>query len=63
MTLAEVAEQLNRSEATLRYWVSRGEGPKSFKLGRRRVFRAETVDSWLAEQEAKSDELAATKTA
>jgi|GEM_PF-643442 len=39
-------------EGTLRYWVHVGEGPTSFKLGKRRVWRKSVVLAWLAEQEA-----------
>ncbi len=41
--------------ATFRWWAhsGKGEGPKSFKLGRRRVWRKSVVLAWIAEQEAK----------
>ena len=38
--------------STWRYWAMTGEGPASFKLGRRRVWKRSTVMAWLAEQEA-----------
>lgn len=38
--------------STWRYWAARGEGPSSFLLGRRRVWRRSVVQAWLAEQEA-----------
>ncbi|WP_369816633.1 helix-turn-helix transcriptional regulator [Mycobacterium sp. E740] len=38
--------------STWRYWAHIGSGPKSFKLGRRRVWRRSEVLRWLAEQEA-----------
>jgi prophage regulatory protein len=38
-------------ESTWRYWASIGEGPASFKLGRRRVWKRSTVLAWIAEQE------------
>jgi prophage regulatory protein len=45
-------EQLTGTPAsTWRYWASIGEGPASFKLGRRRVWRRAAVMAWLAEQE------------
>jgi len=45
-------EQLTGTRAsTWRYWASIGQGPPSFKLGRRRVWKRATVEEWLAEQE------------
>lgn len=35
--------------STWRYWAGIGEGPHSFRLGRRRVWRRSTVEKWLAE--------------
>ena len=49
LTLDEAAELINRPPATLRYWVSRGEAPPSFKLGRRRMFDQEKLEAWIAE--------------
>jgi len=37
--------------STWRYWASVGEGPASFKLGRRRVWKRSAVQTWLAMQE------------
>jgi prophage regulatory protein len=37
--------------STWRYWASIGEGPESFKLGRRRVWKKSIVLEWLVEQE------------
>jgi prophage regulatory protein len=46
-------EKLTGTRAsTWRYWASIGEGPASFKLGRRRVWKKSVVLAWLAEQEA-----------
>lgn len=45
-------EQLTGTRAsTWRYWASIGQGPPSFKLGRRRVWRRNVIEAWLAEQE------------
>jgi prophage regulatory protein len=41
--------------STWRYWASIGEGPASFKLGRRRVWKKSAVLAWLAEQEVAAD--------
>lgn len=40
--------------STWRYWASVGEGPPSFKLGRRRVWKRADVLAWIAEQEGAS---------
>lgn len=39
-------------QSTWRYWSSIDQGPPSFLLGRRRVWRKTAVDAWLAEQES-----------
>lgn len=45
-------EQLTGTRAsTWRYWASIGQGPASFKLGRRRVWKRSIIQAWLAEQE------------
>ncbi|MEN4476856.1 helix-turn-helix domain-containing protein [Mycolicibacterium cosmeticum] len=36
---------------TLRYWRCTNQGPASFTLGRRVVYRRSEVESWIAEQE------------
>jgi len=48
LTLAEVAERTRTPVATLRYWRHRGEGPPSFKLGRRVLVREEDLEDWIA---------------
>jgi len=60
-TLVETAEQLNVPEATLRYWVTRDtargeskEAPKSFRLGRRRMFAQEAIDEFIAARMAEA---------
>lgn len=51
MDSAGVSELTGISAATLRYWRHVNEGPPSFKLGRRVVYRREAVEEWVAEQE------------
>jgi hypothetical protein len=46
----ELAEMLRRPLSTLRYWRHVGQGPKSFKLGGRVVYKLEDVERWLEEQ-------------
>nr|WP_255525346.1 helix-turn-helix domain-containing protein [Mycolicibacterium sp. BK634] len=50
MTLLEVAEMTRTNPATLRYWRSVGGcGPRSFKLGRRVLYRRADVEQWIAD--------------
>jgi prophage regulatory protein len=52
---SEDLEKLTGTKAsTWRYWSMIGEGPASFKLGRRRVWKRSTVLAWLERQEAAS---------
>lgn len=50
MTLDEVAKEHRISPATLRYWRHRDEGPKSFKIGRRVMYRRVDVEAWIQAQ-------------
>ncbi|MEO6996480.1 MAG: helix-turn-helix domain-containing protein [Terracoccus sp.] len=53
LTSAEVAQLIRVPPATLRYWRHIGIGPRSFKMGPRRVlYRAEDVAAWVATQYA-----------
>lgn len=38
--------------ATLYELIADGEGPESFRVGRRRLFRRVALDKWLAKREA-----------
>ena len=48
LTTEEVAELLRTSAETVRYWHHIGKGPKSFKLGRRRLYAAEDVEAFVS---------------
>lgn len=49
--IGRVSEQTKVPEATLRYWRYLGDrGPKSFKVGRRVMYRQSDVDAWIDEQ-------------
>jgi predicted DNA-binding transcriptional regulator AlpA len=50
LTMPEVAEITRRPVDTLRYWRARGEGPPSFRCGRRVVYREADVASWIEDQ-------------
>ena len=47
MTTQEVADLLRTSPETVRYWHHVGKGPRSIKVGRRRLYAAEDVDAFL----------------
>jgi DNA-binding transcriptional MerR regulator len=49
LTTAEAADFPNLSEATLRWWRHSGVGPKSYRLGGRRVFYDLQDLEWWAE--------------
>lgn len=54
LTLDEVADLLRAPSATLRYWRHLGTGPRSFRVGRRVVYRRKDIHSWLTEQELRT---------
>lgn len=56
LTTAEAAEVLRVPVGTLRYWRHQGTGPKSFKLGAKRVaYMRADVEAWLKEQYEEGD--------
>ncbi|MGL6234420.1 MAG: helix-turn-helix transcriptional regulator [Segniliparus sp.] len=52
LSTREVAAHYPIAEATLRYYRHMGVGPRSFKLGRKVVYRKADVEAWIAQQEA-----------
>lgn len=53
LTSVEVAQMIRVPQATLRYWRHVGIGPRSFKMGPRRVlYRADDVEAWVTAQYA-----------
>jgi DNA-binding transcriptional MerR regulator len=55
LTTGEAAAFLNLPEATLRWWRHSGVGPKSYRLGGRRVFYdRQDLEWWAREQKATS---------
>lgn len=53
LTSSEVATLIRIPAATLRYWRHVGTGPRSFRMGPRRVlYRRDDVQAWAAEQYA-----------
>lgn len=49
LTTEEVAAYFRTVPATCRYWRSIGKGPRSFKVGKRVLYRRSDVEAW-AEQ-------------
>ena len=50
LTITEAAELLRAPVATLRYWRHLGTGPRSFRLGRRVLYRADDLRNWVDAQ-------------
>lgn len=50
LTAQEVSEMTGIPTGTLRYWRSRNEGLRSFKLGRRVVYDQDDLEAWLDAQ-------------
>jgi predicted DNA-binding transcriptional regulator AlpA len=59
LTISEVAAIVRAPLATLRYWRHLGTGPRSFRLGRRVVYRAGDLGAWIDAQADASDAAAA----
>jgi predicted DNA-binding transcriptional regulator AlpA len=47
LTLPEVAAQLRKSEAQLRWMIHKGTAPKSAIIGGRRMFRVADVEAFI----------------
>jgi excisionase family DNA binding protein len=54
LTITEAADLLRAPVATLRYWRHLGTGPRSFRLGRRVLYRTDDVHAWIAQQHAQA---------
>ena len=50
LTMQEVADVVRVPVATLRYWRHLGTGPRSFRLGRRVLYRSDDLRSWIDAQ-------------
>lgn len=49
---SDLEEMTGIPQSTWRYWAHTGQGPRSYSLGRRRVWDLEDYEAWLAEQRA-----------
>ena len=54
LTITEAAHIVRAPVATLRYWRHLGTGPRSFRLGRRVVYRRTDLETWINEQRGRS---------
>jgi excisionase family DNA binding protein len=50
LTIVEAAEVLRTPVGTLRYWRHCNTGPRSFRLGRRVLYRRDDLIAWIAAQ-------------
>ena len=50
LTITEAAELLRAPVATLRYWRHCNTGPRSFRLGRRVLYRQDDLHLWIDAQ-------------
>ena len=50
LTINEAADVVRAPVATLRYWRHLGTGPRSFRLGRRVVYRRSDLHDWIDHQ-------------
>ena len=55
LTIAEAAQLLRAPVATLRYWRHLGTGPRSFRLGRRVLYRRDDQHAWIDSQRRQAD--------
>ncbi|MGX5653284.1 helix-turn-helix transcriptional regulator [Geodermatophilus nigrescens] len=55
LTIAEAAQLLRAPVATLRYWRHLGTGPRSFRLGRRVLYRRDELHTWIDAQRRQAD--------
>jgi helix-turn-helix protein len=59
LTITEAAAIVRAPIATLRYWRHLGTGPRSFRLGRRVLYRYTDLLSWINQQRDNDDPHAA----
>ena len=55
LTITEAAQLLRAPVATLRYWRHLGTGPRSFRLGRRVLYRRDDLHTWIDAQRRQAD--------
>jgi DNA-binding transcriptional MerR regulator len=58
LTVEELAQRERTSASTIRYWQWKGIGPKSIKVGRRRLFELADVEAWEAQHRTEGPDAA-----
>ena len=53
LTTEEVALLCRTSPSTVRFWRHQGKGPASFRVGRRVLYEAGVVETWLQQLQVK----------
>lgn len=48
LTTDELAALMRTAPSTVRYWHHTGKAPRSIKVGRRRLYPRDAVDTWRA---------------
>lgn len=59
LTTEEVADLLRTAVNTVRYWRYTGEGPRSFKVGRRVLYARADVEAFIQQAREREQESAA----
>jgi predicted DNA-binding transcriptional regulator AlpA len=54
LTMAEVQAEFGFPLDTLRYWRARGDGPLSFRLGRRVMYDRADLDAWITREKQRA---------
>jgi excisionase family DNA binding protein len=52
LTTEEVGAMVRAPAETVRYWRHIGKGPRSFKVGRRVLYRRSDVEAWIEDMYA-----------
>ena len=47
LTITEVSEMLRVSPNTINFWLYKGTGPRSVKIGRRRLWPEDGIAEWV----------------
>ncbi|MFS0883983.1 helix-turn-helix transcriptional regulator [Aeromicrobium sp. 179-A 4D2 NHS] len=54
LTVEDVAELVHVSPSTVRWWAHASRGPRSFSVGKRRLYARADVEAWIEAAKAAS---------